>query len=388
MSNSNYNVVVPTSQEPAQGWSPSDRVVYVLSHPGKSIRRGTVRLNGVLVLTKDGAPIDPEADKVSLNPNAGISAFIKTITTKLGSKMVENLVEFGRLVGIKNEAKYSQIEHGCQLDAMLELMGYSNDGYLGGGDSKVFQPLKFAIDVVNEVSASELPFSCDVDFCVNNTTDNLPYSLTQDIEISFLLQEVVRCGMVAVSETPGSFSYNLKHLEIRYMTVPEVKLDQPLLMTIQSNCAIPTVYQSKFSALEFAPSSSFHSVFASFHDASQNQQSNLTLNKDYLRTEALPEIDYLELKVNGANGQLLEFPLRLQTTEILYNFLRSLNTEVKQHGLTYNKLSNNVKTGFGIGCAFLQEMPAGVRLSWNMNFKELPTTSYNAYFYSVGTIQL
>ena len=384
MSNSPYNVVVPTSQEPAMGFSPNDRVVWVLSHPNKSIRQKTVRMNGVLQLTNNGVPFNPSTTPVSLNPNAGISGFIKTLGVKLGGRPVENLVEFGRMVALKNEAKYSQIEHGAAIDGMMELMGFSNDAYDGGNDSKVFQPMAFPIDA----SASELPFSVDLDFCLNNTTGDLPYSKTGDIEISIILQDVTKCGMLSLSPTTASFSYNLKYLEFRYMTVPEVKSSEPLLMEIKNNSAIPTVYQSRFSALEFAPSNSFHSVFAGFHDAAPLQQSTLALNKDYLRSEALPQIDYLEVKMNGMNGQLIQFPLRLQTAEILYNYLRALNVEVKQHGLTYTKLGNTEPTGFGLGVAFGQEIPAGTRLSFNMNFQSLPETSYNAYFFTVGTIQL
>jgi hypothetical protein len=384
MSNSPYNVVVPTSQEPAVGFSPNDRVVFMLSHPNKSIRQRTVRMNGVLQITNNGAPFDPASTPVSLNPNAGISGFIKTLGVKLGGRPVENLVEFGRMVALKNEAKYAQIEHGAAIDGMMELMGFSNDAYDGGNDSKVFQPMAFPIDA----SASELPFSVDLDFCLNNTTGDLPYSKTGDIEISIILQDVTKCGMLAVTEGSASFSYNLKFLEFRYMTVPEVKSSVPLLMEIKNNSAIPTVYQSRFSALEFAPSNSFHSVFAGFHDAAPLQQSTLALNKDYLRSEALPQIDYLEVKMNGMNSQFMNFPLRLQTSEILYNYLRALNVEVKQHGLTYTKLGNIEPSGFGLGVAFGQEIPAGTRLSFNMNFQELPETSYNAYFFTVGTIQL
>jgi hypothetical protein len=384
MSNSLYNVVVPTSQEPASGWSPNDRVVFVLSHPNKSIRQKTVRMNGVVQITNNGTPFNPATTPLSLNPNAGISAFIKTLGVKLGGRTVENLVEIGRLVALKNEAKYAQIEHGAAIDGMMELMGFSNDAYDGNNDSKVFQPMAFPIDAL----ASELPFSVDLDFCLNNTTADLPYSKTGDIEISIILQDVTKCGMLASPEEPASFSYNIKYLEFRYMTVPEVKSSEPLLMEIKNNSAIPTVYQSRFSALEFAPSNSFHSVFAGFHDAAPGEQSTLALNKDYLRSEALPQIDYLEVKMNGMNSQFMNFPLRLQTSEILYNYLRALNVEVKQHGLTYTKLGNTEPTGFGLGVAFGMEIPAGTRLSFNMNFQELPQTSYNAYFFTVGTIQL
>jgi hypothetical protein len=392
MSNSPYNVVVPTSQEPAVGFSPNDRVVFMLSHPGKSIRQNTVRMNGVLQITNNGAPFDPALTPLSLNPNAGISGFIKTLGVKLGGRPVENLVEFGRLVALKNEAKYAQIEHGAAADGMLELMGFSNDAYDGNNDSKVFQPMKFPIDkvIISDVltNTSELPFSVNLDFCLNNVTGDLPYSKTGDIEISIILQDVTKCGMLASPQAPASFSYNLKYLEFRYVTVPEVKSSEPLLMEIKNNSAIPTVYQSRFSALEFAPSNSFHSVFAGFHDAAPLEQSTLALNKDYLRSEALPQIDYLEVKMNGMNSQYMNFPLRLQTSEILYNYLRALNVEVKQHGLTYTKLGNVEPTGFGLGVAFGQEIPAGTRLSFNMNFQELPETSYNAYFFTVGTIQL
>jgi hypothetical protein len=382
-----YKLSQPTSLEPApDGWGANDRVVFLLPlDKGMALRKGSIRLNATLLLKRivDGVPVAVDStDKIALNPNCGANGVIKMITTMVNGQSVENVIEFSRLIALKNEAEYYQLDHAVSSDAMMELMGFSNDGQLTGGGSNQFTGMKFPIDA----SSGELPFSLDLDFCLNNTNQDIPSSKVQNMEVSIQFQDINKTGIVSSGGISGAtYSYNLKRLEMRYMTNPEVKQSEPLIMQIQSNCAIPSVYQSLQANLTFAPAQPFNRVFAGFLDSAVNPTNALTT--DYLQSEALPLIDYLEIKVNNSNDDVVQFPLRFQTTEILYNYLHAVcGDKIQKHGLTYSKLGNG--SGYGLGLDLVEQVPAGTNVQFNINFKTLPLTTYRSYWYSIGEIQL
>jgi len=386
-----YKLIQPTSVEPPTGFVSSDRIVFVIKqNQGQAIRKGTVRLNGLLELYRNGDDGETEitpADKLYLNPNAGINGFFKQITTNInGSRPIENLIEFGRLVALRNEVKYHQMSHGVSVDAMNELMAFSNDAYAqgAGNDSKVFSNMVFPVTA----GKSQNPFSVDLDICINNSNVDISFTKTGDIEIAIILQEINKCGMLAQGGISGAtYGYRIRNLELRYMTVPDVNPKAQLLMEVKSNPASPTVYNSRFSNLQITPVSSFHSLFCGLHNSTHN--STLALDYDYLASEAFPvQIDYLEIKVNGANGEIVQFPLRLQTAEILTNFIKAVNPEGPAHGLTYAKLSNALKTGYGVGVHLGEELQAGTNVSFNINFKDVLGASFVSNWFAVGTIEL
>ena len=134
MSDLLYNIVLPTSPEPSlsslyganysTGWKESDRTVFNVRAQGRKLRPGTVRLNGTIQLLKKSngnvTAISP-ADKVQLNPNSGMHGFIKSVQIKFGPSIVYFLDEYGRLVGMKNEAKRYQIDNGTLGNSLCEL---------------------------------------------------------------------------------------------------------------------------------------------------------------------------------------------------------------------------------------------------------------------------
>jgi hypothetical protein len=144
MSNIPYKLSLPTSIEPQIGFRSNDRVVFKLPvTQGQQCRKGSIRLNGMLELLKlngngEAIPI-VEADKVYLNPNAGVSGCIRQITSSVNGQIVETINEYGRYVASSNEAKYFQCEGCTKGDSMLEIMTYSNDDYQTGSapDAKI-----------------------------------------------------------------------------------------------------------------------------------------------------------------------------------------------------------------------------------------------------------
>lgn len=395
MSNIPYKLSLPTSIEPAVGFKSNDRVVFKCPVPmGQQIRKGSLRLNGILQLLKgDGVPI-VDTDKVYLNANAGISGCIRQITSSINNgQIVETLNEYGRYVASSNEAKWFQLDSATTGDSMLELMTFSNDDYQTGSapdaKMKAYTGLLFPPDeAIGGVTQSELPFSIDLDIAPNSST--LPAGKVQEVEVSIILQDVTKCGLMSKA-TPGTpFSFAFKTLQMRYICDPETFKD-PIVLEVKNNSFIGTIL-NKIASLEHSPAVPFVSMFATFLKQGHDNSSTV-YNYDYLASEAITQgVDNLEIKINGQND-FLRFPLRFKQSEMAYNYLLAHHVGEEgalKHGLSYGKLSasNPVKTGFGLGCPFAEELPVNTRVAFNIALSSAPDVAYRAFFFTKGFVRL
>jgi hypothetical protein len=392
MSNIPYKLSLPTSIEPQIGFRSNDRVVFKLPvTQGQQCRKGSIRLNGMLQLLKldgngDEDPIDEE-DKVFLNPNAGVSGCIRQITSSVNGQIIETINEYGRYVASSNEAKWFQVDSATTGDSMLELMTYSNDDYQTGSapDAKMqaYTGLLFPVDV----NQSELPFSIDLDIAVNSS--DMPASKVQEMEVSLILQDATKCGLVSKSGTPTTFLFAMKTLQMRYICDAETKKDA-VVLEVKNNSFIGTAL-NKISNLEHSPAVPFTSIYAVFLKQGHDNSST-NFQYDYLATEAITEgVDYFEVKVNG-QSDYLQFPLRFKQAEMTYNYLLAHHVGEEsnslKHGLSYGKLAQTVKTGYGLGCPFTGELPAGTRIAFNVALNAAPAAAYRAFFYTKGFVKL
>ncbi len=397
MSSNLYCQVLPTSVESALGFKANDRVVFQINHEGQQIRPKSVRLNGVMQLWRDATfstKVDA-TDKLMLDPDAGINGMIYQVTTRFGNSTVECINEYGRWCKAKNEAKYYQLDNCTRTDSMLEAMTYSNDAYVEGDDLKinVTQGMLFPLNG----NVSEIPFSIDLDVCVNTSVVPLPYSRTGGIEISLLLQNNTKCGMIAKGNLQNTnYCYTMRNLELRYLAEPEKETAGSIILETKSNDHIPTIL-TKIAGIQFSPSHPFDAIVACF--LKQGHDSTATnLNYNYLQSEAITEqIEYIELKVDGRDN-ILQYPLMKQTSEIIYNYLLAWHpyinayddVEVKRHGLTYAKLGNvsSVPSGYGVGVHLYGGVDAGSKVSFNISLKQAPASngSYRCFFYAIGKL--
>lgn len=400
MNNDLYCQVLPTSVEPQSGFKANDRIVFQTNHEGRQIRPRSVRFNGLLQLWRDAnfsVPVDA-TDKLMLDPDAGINGMIRQVTTRFGNSTVECVNEFGRWCKIKNEATYYQLDGCTTTDSMLEAMTYSNDANVDGDDHKinVTQGMKFPLTS----GSSEIPFSIDLDICVNNCDGPLPYSRTGQIEVSLLLQDNTKCGMISKGNLGNTnYSYTMRNLEIRYLADPEQERAGAIILQTKSNDSIPTIL-TKVAGIQFSPSHPFDSIVGCFLKQGHDSTST-NFNYNYLQSEAITEqIEYMEFKLNS-HDDFLQYPLMKQTSEIVYNYLLAWHPyinvyegiEVKRHGLTYTKLGlqsnvnpSSVACGYGIGVHLHGGVDAGAKVSFNISLKSTPTTPYRCFFYTIGKL--
>lgn len=391
MSNIPYKLSLPTSIEPAVGFKSNDRIVFKLPiTPGQQCRKGSIRLNGMLQLLKldgngESIPI-VEADKVYLNPNAGVSGTIRQITSSVNGQIVETINEYGRYVASSNEAKYFQLDGCTKGDSMLELMTYSNDGYQTGSAPDAKMQAYTGLLFPANAAQSELPFSVDLDIALNSS--DMPASKVQEMELSIILQDANKAGIVSRSGTPTAFLFAMKTLQVRYICDAET-FKGPVVLEVKNNSFIGTAL-NKISNLEHSPAVPFTSIFATFLKQG-NDNTATSFIYDYLASEAITEgVDYFEVKVNG-QSDFLQFPLRFRQTEMAYNYLLAHHVGEEgalKHGLSYGKLAQTLKTGFGLGCPFTEQLPQGTRIGFNLALNSAPSLAYRAFFYTKGFVQL
>jgi hypothetical protein len=394
MSVSPYSINLPVSIEPVNGYIGGDRTQFDIAFSGKEIRANTTRLNGFLNIFRDLArttPIDA-TDKLTLNPNAGISGFIRQLQVSFDGRVMQTINEYGRLVAIINQAsKYYQEDLGVNTDAMLEIMTNPNHDLRDGTDFKntICQGQKFPPPMASGVSGSSIPFSLDLYCLLNATNTPIPSSKTGVISISIIWQDSGKVGWKASGGISSYYNYSMTNLEVRYLSDVESYKGQ-CLFKIANNSHIPTI-QNKVSALEFTPAMNTTAVVCSFlQEGHDNTPSNMAY--DYLATETLqPMIDYLDIKVNGQSSDFINYALRYHTSEILYQALLamedSLDFAPKKHGLSYKKLTDN-GTGFLLGARFASGVPANSSILFNVALKTVPSNKVRAFFYTFGFVQL
>jgi len=406
-----YNLVLPTSQEPSlngkygasylTGWNESDRTVFKINAPNRKMRPGTLRLNGTVQFLKvdSAGEVTPitSADKLVLDPNAGMHGLIKSIQIKFGGSIVFFLDEYGRFVGMKNEAKKYQIDNGTLGNSLCELRTFSNDAQPQGVDFKPNITLGQLYPVTNTLveSGSELPYALRLECPLNNCQEHIPFSRTQEIELSIVWQENLKTGMVGYGMNEGDIAaFICNNLELRFMADADdgTTSGAILMETAQLQYASPILNRN--AALEFTSNSEFDAVVSTFLNSQHVPVDSTTYN--YLATEAITEqIDQLEVKLNNVNS-FIEFPLTLQTIEILYNYLLSFqpyinaydDTGLKKHGLSYGKLNQTIKSGFGIGCPFFGGKESGTSVNLNIALKSNPLVPYNTFTYTIGRLIL
>jgi hypothetical protein len=404
-----YNLSQPTSIEnPVTGWVANTQATFLLNAVGQSIRPKSIRLNGCLELAKlDNATKEATAltaaDKVSLG-NSGVHGFIRAINVRFNGVIVESISsDYGRFVALKNEATKYQLDQTTLTTDILSLCGYSNDADDSGESVKNLQYLGSSNQITNDTTAtwSQLPFSILLDACFNSSNVALPNSRTGEIQIDIFFQDVTKSGLVSRLAGANTFDYQIKNLEMRYLTDPEVKVDGKggAIVLEQKTCAHIGTIQNLSNNIEFSVSSAVDTVVCAFLNTTHTNSSN-SLIFDYTASEALVEkLNYLEVKINGADN-ILQHPLQYQASEIIYNYLLAwrpyIQTNdpilVERHSLTYTKLANvngnNVQTGFGVGCNLFGGVPSGSRVGFNMQLQSVPAEAYSAYFFTIGKLIL
>jgi hypothetical protein len=389
---SNYHYSIPTTVEPALngtnpgGFTSADRfVIRTDINKGSQTKPATHRLAGLVIIQKyvNNAWTAIEAsDYVRLDPYAGVSGFLYSLSVRVNDIEYESILEYGKLTSILNKCKYMSYDMACNSDSVMELMNYPSDMYMDSTatNAKSMQGMLFPIDT----EAAEMPFSLDLMCGVNKVA--IPSSRADKIEFSFRLQDVNKSGLT--SPTAAPFRFFLKNVELRFMTETEQPRQGPLVMPIYNHSFLASII-NKVNSITHSPASPFHTMFMTFLKNSHINTGSNDFTKSYLTDEALTEKPALvEFKVNNSSD-VLKYPLRFIGSEILYQFMRAVKQGWTNSGdITYASLAQTIKANFGIGSILSKQYPPNTSVSVNIQLETVPTEPYSCFVYTIGEIQL
>lgn len=389
MSNTQYELLLPTAAQPAGGYLPSSQIDFIMNHPGRALKEGTLRLTGLLSVTNDGDPILPL--QAALNGNAGAHSLLNHLMVMFDGSMVESIVEYPRFVASETEALHSCVELGAQSDQIVELKTASQTGM-----KTDLSTIPLEGQAVGD-QADKIPFSILLRCCLNNSSAPVSFSKTGQVHLRFTLQQpsdVFWGPAVNVAD----ISYSISEMALRYQTHDDIPMKDKTILERVSYAGQQTIVSSYNTFSTTAPVS-FDSAILLFRNSTHVNTTTCAwdpvLNENFYQAGASVIPNYVEYSLSGQDTPL-SFPLRSQE-EFLTNYILAHAGDSRKHGLNLAKLNQYVSTdvpnytaqpcGFGLGVHFGEDK-ASQPLQVTINFAEAPADKYNVYVFYKGKMLL
>tara|TARA_R110000737_G_scaffold329004_1_gene343927 strand:+ start:2135 stop:3289 length:1155 start_codon:yes stop_codon:yes gene_type:complete len=355
-----YNQTLPENNKGT--WSGFDNIDFVLDFNNSSLVCNTIRFEANVQVFSNVTNEDRliVTEDCSIDNKIGGHAFIQSITTSMqgqGQSMgvVENLVEYPRLVKMKSDAQ--------NVDD--DMLNSSKVCELRAPDKSITQTqLLEKIPKIFGSSATILPTSApskvDPDFSIkpmmvlNNVTSsnyNLSYDQSGTIRISMILER--NSGVLNGSDVDANYGYKLTNCRLSYKTIQNAP---SLPVEMHSSMCLKSSLTSAFNNVSSRVPAVSNSVSCSF----QEQSNEYDLNGNNTQLMEPPQISNLAYLFNDATNKFITYRLKSRS-EMIARGLESLNT-YGSNSMQLSKLSANQSYVVG--------------LKWN-DYLDLSKTKFN-----------
>lgn len=379
MSNVQYELLLPTAAQPQGGYIPSSQIDFVMNHPGRSLKEGSLRLTGLLSVTNAGDPI--AVLEAALNSNAGAHSLLNHLMVMFNGSMVESIVEYPRFVSSETEILHSCIELGALSDQICELKTVSQTG------QKTYLSTLPIVGQAAGDQAGKIPFSILLRCCLNNSSAPVSFSKTGQVHLRFTLQQPSDVFW-APSLNVADLTYTISEMALRYETHDDVPMKEKTILERVSYAGQQTIVSS-YNTFSTTCPTSFDSAILLFRNSTHVNttqcQWDPVLNENFYQAGASIIPNYLEYSLSGQDTPL-SFALRSQE-EFLSNYIMAHAGDSRKHGLNLAKLNNKQPCGFGLGVHFGEDKPSQP-LQVTLNFDEAPVDRYNVYVFYKGKMLL
>lgn len=362
-----YSQVLPTNNKST--YSPFDLVEFVMTGEGTKLKKGSVRLTGEFRATKASANLT-SADDVKISPSAGITSILEQIQTETQNQgVLESWSECGRYSVMKNQASMNtndtfNSENIVEMRTPSERV--SRELILG-------EITKSGGSTIND----DNHFVIKPDFCLNNSSADVPFDKTGFMRVSFTLARVF--NVLFGNGVDTTCSYSVKNLKLTFTAEPVDGTEtMPLMKTKifikQALTSGTTSVQTKVPGVVNAVSCSFLQQ--------QNENGGIP---DTLRTEVLPELKNVQYLFSGNTNEYLAFRLNSRE-EILSRYLDSFG-DMDKNKMTLRNLSCN--QSFGIGLEFAEPTDLSqTTFNIQMNAEATQSVEYVIYMFFHSLISL
>ena len=347
-----YSYVQPVSLKAE--YSPFNQIDFQVNLKANSVKANSFRLVGKFKPTVNGGQALTDKHYVFLNPFVGMSSLFSSVSTSINAtQTIEQIASFGRLTGMKKQARFTLADLTASSENTIQLCGTkSNNLLLGEADSDGF-----------------ISFALKIDNCLNNMIGgDLHPSVVQEVRLMLTLDSAMNAFYVnPLSDATAvtSIDYIMRDMELHYTEIPALPKAQPIIfetffLTQQSMV-------SKVSTLSVLTGSTpTDKISCSFI----KQRNRSLLNRDENMCEFVSDIDRVEMDINSTTSVAM-YPLQ-SYSDIAQNYWFSFkqpNALFSKNSITSEVTSKT--NAFGIG--FVLPEVAGERLTMTVTINDTPS---------------
>jgi hypothetical protein len=336
-----FNSTAPISVR--ETYQEFNQVDFLVQLKANSIVKNSFRLNG-RVKVMDGLGVRAtEAMGIFLNAFSGISSVINVASVSVNStQVIENVSSFGRLVGMKRQAKYTLPQLTASSLASLELCGNRNNLLLLGEKEK-----NDPEDPDNN-NSGYISFSMAIDNCLNNMMGgDIHPAKINEMRLMLTLESALNAFHInkETSITTG-VTYLLKDLLLTWTEVAPQPKPEPIgvvthFLTQQTLVSKNTNLNIMSGTL---PADALSISFI-------RQKNRSQVKRDGNLCEFIGQIQRVEFEINSSQSVNM-YPL-LSYGDIALNYYRSFsspNAPLLKNSIT--SLATNGTCAFGIGILY------------------------------------
>ena len=342
----NYRSVIPENVKDT--YEQYDQVDFVCTFNEQAMNLNSVRLEGRVSVTQNGAPLNTAANyfkDIKLDRFVGAHSFIESVQTQFEGNMIENVTNYGRYVSMVTKATHGQGDM-CNASAVCELKGPT--------DRVTNMVLKGVVPETPPPSLGENALRQSPDFsfkpliCLNSGEGSaLPYSKSGVIRLSFNLARV-GAALFGV-DVDGQTAYTLSDLRLSYSTVPESPEMKDQKIVMNTKLSVSQSIQTSLANIAVKVPAVVNAVSCSF----LAQGSENSLRDNTLGLEKLPAVNQVQFMFNDSTSSYISFLLR-DNVEIIGRYLDSFYESPRNAMTVNNQMAND---GYGIGLDFDDYVP-------------------------------
>ena len=319
-----------------------NQVDFLVQLKANSIKANSFRLNGRVKVMNGLGVRATEAMGIFLNAFSGISSVINVASVSVNStQVIENVSSFGRLVGMKRQAKYTLPQLTASSLASLELCGNRNNLLLLGEREK-----NTGDDDNN--NTGYISFSMAIDNCLNNMMGgDIHPAKINEMRLMLTLESALNAFHInKTTSVETGVTYLLKDLLLTWTEVPPAPKPEPI--GVVTHFLTQQTLVSKNTNLNIM-SGTLPADALSISFIRQKNRSNA--RRDGNLCEFIGQIQRVEFEINSSQSVNM-YPL-LSYSDIALNYYRSFqnpNSPLMKNSIT--SLATAGTCAFGIGILY------------------------------------
>jgi len=319
-----------------------NQVDFLVQLKANSIVKNSFRLNGRVKVMNNVGVRATEAMGIFLNAYSGISSVINVASVSVNStQVIENVSSFGRLVGMKRQAKYTLPQLTASSLASLELCGNRNNLLLLG------EREKNTGDADNN-NTGYISFSIAIDNCLNNMMGgDIHPAKINEMRLMLTLESALNAFHInRTSSVETGVTYLLKDLLLTWTEIPPAPKPEPI--GVVTHFLTQQTLVSKNTNLNIM-SGTLPADALSISFIRQKNRSNA--KRDGNLCEFIGQIQRVEFEINSSQSVNM-YPL-LEYGDFALNYYRSFqspNAPLMKNSIT--SLATAGTCAFGIGILY------------------------------------